>query len=216
MKKIMMTKYGFVRWPEEDFSDDGSKFYCYRVGKRVRVSKCTYKGEVYISARIDGDKLPWDVYSKLPHYSALDKLNGVSIDSLTEQDLFDLCETCQMYEKEYNEAENNTKMPTLEEIKEQCVKVQAKRLAEFAEVEALLGKHAAKMALKLPAWQWKTVQEYLASLAAKMANYSPELYAPTIVGTARSINFCKPDCSELGNCYYYNYLVDLIKSVQGE
>lgn len=214
MRKIVMTNYGFVRWPEEDFSDDGSKFYCYRVGERVRVSKCTYKGEVFLSGRIDGTKLPWEVYSKLPHYSALDKLNGVSIDSLTDQDLFDLCEACLMYEKEYNEAENNIKMPTLEEIKEQCIKVQAKRLAEFAEVETLLGKHAAKLALKLPAWQWKTIQEYLANLAAKLANYSPELYAPTVLNSAKSINFCKPDCTELADCYYYNYLVDLIKSVQ--
>ena len=214
MKKIMMTNYGFIRWPEQDFADDGSKFYCYRVGERVRVSKCTYKGDAFISAGIDGTKLPYEVYSKLPHYSALDKLNGVSIDSLTDQDLFDLCEACLIYEQEYTEAENTIKMPTLEEIKEQCVEVQAKRLAEFAEVEALLGKHAAKMALKLPAWQWKTIQEYLTNLAAKRATYSPELYAPTVLNSARSINFCKPDCAELDDCYYYNHLMSLIKSVQ--
>ena len=121
---------------------------------------------------------------------------------------------CVQYEKEYTDAENNIQMPTLEEIKEQCVRVQAKRLAEFVEVEALLGKHAVKMALKLPAWQWKTVQEYLANLAAKRATYSPELYAPTILGSAQSIKFCKPDCTELDDCYYYNYLKDLINSVQ--
>ena len=73
MKKIMMTNYGFVRWPEEDFTDDSTRFTCYRVGKRVRVSKCTYNGEAYISARIDGAKLPYEVYSKLPHYSPLNK-----------------------------------------------------------------------------------------------------------------------------------------------
>jgi hypothetical protein len=214
MKKIMMTNYGFIRWPEEDFTDDGSKFYCYRVGERVRVSKCTYKGEAYISARIEGNKLPYTVYSKLPHYTALDKLNGVSIDSLTDQDLFDLCEACLMYEKEYTDAEANLNMPTLEEIKEQCAKVQAKRAAEFAEVEAMLGKYAAKLAMYLPDWQWKTIQEYLTTLAAKRATFSPELYAPTLVDTARSVIFCGPNCSELGNSYYYNHLMDIIKSVQ--
>lgn len=214
MKKIMMNKYGFIRTPESDFSDDGNRFYTYRVGKRVQVTKCTYKGEAFISASIDSTKLPYEVYSKLPHYSALDKLNGVSIDSLTDQDLFDLCEACLMYEKEYTEAENSIKMPTLEEIKEQCIKVQAKRMAEFAEVEALLGKYVAKLAMKLPAWQWKTVQEYLAKLATERARWSPELYAPTVLNSARSINFCKSDCSELGNSYYYKYIMDLIKSVQ--
>lgn len=214
MNKIMMAKYGFIRWPEEDFSDDGNRFTAYRVGKRVRVTKCTYKGEAYISADIQGTKLPYEVYSKLPHYSALDKLNGVSIASLTDNDLFNLCEACLYYEQEYNEAERTTQMPTLEEIKAQCLKVQAKRIAEFAEVETMLGKYAAKLAMKLPAWQWKTIQEYLANLAAKRATYSPELYAPTILGSAQSIKFCKPDCTELDNCYYYNHLMSLIKSVQ--
>ena len=94
MKKIMMTKYGFVRWPERDFSDDSTRFTVYRVGERVEVSKTTYKGEAFIDGSIDGTKLPWEVYSKLPHYSAIGKLNGVSIDSLIDQDLFDLCEAC--------------------------------------------------------------------------------------------------------------------------
>ena len=214
MKKIMMTKYGFVRWPEESFSDDGTRFEAYRVGERVRVTKATYKGEAFIDANIQGTKLPWEVYSKLPHYSAVSKLNGVSIESLTDKDLIDLYNDCLDYEREYTEAENSIQMPTLEEIKEQCIKVQAKRIAEFATVETMLGKYAAKLAMKLPAWQWKTIQEYLANLAAKRATYSPELYAPTILGSAQSIKFCKPDCSELDSCYYYNHLMSLIKSVQ--
>jgi hypothetical protein len=107
MKRVNLTKYGFVRWPEEDFSDDGSRFLAYRVGERVRVTKCTYNGEVFISARIDGAKLPYEVYSKLPHYSALDKLNGVSIATLTDDDLFELLAACVLYEKEYADAENN-------------------------------------------------------------------------------------------------------------
>ena len=70
MTRINMTKYGFVRWPEEDFSDDGARFTCYRVGERVRVSKTTYQGEVFISARIDGRKLSYNEYSVLEHYNA--------------------------------------------------------------------------------------------------------------------------------------------------
>ena len=215
MKKIMMTNYGFVRWPEEDFSDDGTRFTAYRVGERVRVTKATYKGEAFIDADIHSTKLPWEVYSKLPHYSALGKLNGVSIDSLTDQDLFDLCEACMMYEKEYTEAENTIKMPSAAEIKVQCLNIQAKRVAEYEAVEQLLNSNASKLAMKLEAWQWKTFKEYFVKLAAERARYNPELYVPTIIGTATSIKFCKPDCSELGNSYYFNYLISLIESVQG-
>ena len=39
-----MTKYGFKRWKDGDFSDDGNRFTCYRVGKRVSVSKLVSDG----------------------------------------------------------------------------------------------------------------------------------------------------------------------------
>ena len=193
MKRVDMVKYGFVRTPESDFSDDGTRFYTYRVGKRVRVTKCTYKGEAYISADIQGTKLPYEVYSKLPHYSALDKLNGVSIASLTDNDLFNLCEACLYYEQEYNDAENNIQMPTLDEIKAQCLKVQAKRMEEFTDIEKLMSENAMKLALKLSKWQWTTLRDYLESLVAKLANYNPELYAHTILNSRTSVDFCKPN-----------------------
>jgi hypothetical protein len=94
MKRILMKEYGFVRWPEEDFSDDGNRFYCFKVGERVRVSKLVAQGTVFISARIDDIRLPFEIYSKLPHYRALDKLNGVSLESLQSSDLKQLYEDC--------------------------------------------------------------------------------------------------------------------------
>ena len=78
MTRINLVKYGFVRDAAEDFSDDGSRFQAYRVG-RVQVTKCVSDGEAYIDGDIDRGALPWDVYSKLPHYSAIHKLNGVTI-----------------------------------------------------------------------------------------------------------------------------------------
>ena len=214
MKKIMMTKYGFVRWPEEDFSDDGNRFVAYRVGERVRVTKCVFDGQAFIDATIDGTKLPWEVYSKLPHYPALGRLNGVATEFLTDDDLFELLAACIQYEKEYTDAENNFRMPSLDEIKVQCMCVQAKRIEEFEEIEQLLSSYATKLAMKLADWQWKTLKEYLVKLAAQRAQYNPEVFAPTILGNSTSVRFCKPDCSELGNSYYYNYIMDLIKSVQ--
>ncbi len=121
----MMTKYGFERWPEEDFTDDGSKFTCYKVG-RVRVSKCVSDGDAYIAARIDGYILPFEVYSQLPHYRAMDYLNGVAVEDLTDDDLIKLYNNCLEYEKEYNEAEQTIELPTIKDIKEQCKLITAK------------------------------------------------------------------------------------------
>ena len=106
MKRINLVKYGFVRWPEGDFSDDGSHFQTYKVG-RVRVTKHVSDGQAYIDGDINDGKLPYEVYSNLPHYKATGKLNGVSIATLAEDDLQELYEACQAYEVEYTNAENS-------------------------------------------------------------------------------------------------------------
>jgi hypothetical protein len=213
MKKIMMSKYGFVRWPEADFSDDGNRFTCYKAGDRVRVSKLVSDGVAYISASINGCKLPYEVYSSLPHYKHLDDLNGVSCISLTDDQLVELYFTCMAYEKEYTAAEASLVMPTFAEIREQCIKVKAKRVSELAEVEALFGSKAIKLALTLVDWQWKTLREYLAGLA-KVAAFDIDEYAKTMLNTRRSIDFVKECCGELGDSYYYKWLKDVFKSVE--
>jgi hypothetical protein len=214
MKKIQMTKYGFVRWPEEDFSDDGSRFMAYRVGERVRVTKCTFNGEAYIDGTIHGTKLPYEVYSKLPHYDAIGKLNGISIENLIDQDLIDLYNDCLAYEQEYIEAERTIQMPTLDEIKARCLEIQVKRTAELFDVKQLLADKAVELAVSLSEWRWKDVRHYLVCLSNQLASFNPEAYAPTILNSSRSIGFCKPDCSELKDSWYYTNLLELFNSVQ--
>ena len=102
MEKVNLTKYGFIRTPDEDFSDDGTRFYCYAVGS-VRVSKATGCGMYFIDGRIDRGELTWEEYSNLPHYKAIGKLNGIRKDELTEDMLTQLYEDCLAYEHEYAE-----------------------------------------------------------------------------------------------------------------
>lgn len=214
MKKIMMNKYGFERWPEQDFTDDGSKFTCFRAGNSVRVSKCTYNGEAFIAARIDGEKLPYDVYSKLPHYRALDRLNGVSIESLTDEDLIQLYNDCLAYEKEYTDAENSIVLPTLDEVKDQCARITAKRKAELAEIEQLLSSNSTLLFTKLSNYELTRVQEYLKSLIKDTTKYNDN-FARIYYNSALSISFCQPTCSHLKDSYYYMSLLTLINSVRG-
>ena len=210
MKKIMMNKYGFVRWPEEDFSDDGNRFTCYKVGNKVRVSKLVSDGEAYISARVDHGTLPYAIYSTLPHYKMLDMLNGISVASLTDQMLFDLCEACLFYDKEYSEAEAAIVYPTVDEVRDQCIKIKAKRMAELAEVEAMLANKVVTLASTLQEWQWKTVREYLVSLK-KEAEFDVENRAHSLANTSYSFDFVKPDFRELSSCFYYKWLKDCLE-----
>lgn len=211
MKKIMLTKYGFVRDHASDFSDDGSRFQAYRVG-RVRVTKLISDGQAYIDGDIRDGKLPYEVYSKLPHYVFCGKLNGVPAAAITDEDLQELYESCQAYDKEYTDAENSIQYPTLDEITEQCKKICAKRLIELDRVERLMKNHAFKAATLLSECEWKCLQEYIRSLVAQLNRYNCATYPQSILGQAYSFNFVRPDNRDLtGDSFYYNWIVELFK-----
>ena len=196
MKRINLIKYGFVRWPEEDFSDDGNRFTCYRAGKAVRVSKLVSDGDAYLSAssQISSCNLPYEVYSNLPHYKdAVWKYNGVSVESLTDDDLFNFFNACLLYEMEYEDTENRIHYPTLEEIQEKAIKVSSKTALELNKVEQLLSKYAVDAAVKFSTSEWNTIQDYTKSLVNDLKRYNPEVYPATIVGKSSSFNFVKPD-----------------------
>ena len=209
MKKIMMTKYGFVRCPEEDFSDDGSRFQAYKVG-RVRVTKLVSDGQAYIDGDINDGKLPYEVYSKLPHYVFCGKLNGVPAAALTDEDLQELYESCQAYDKEYTDAENSIQYPTQAELTLKCNRIQAKFLKEMNELEHLMGDHAIEAAAKFSTYEWKTLQDYLKSMLQKLSQYNPDKFIPAVLGTARSFTFLA-NKEDTEPTYYYSYIKEMFK-----
>jgi len=119
MKQINLKKYGFERSPEDDFSDDGNKFTCYKLYgcPKMRISKLVSNGEAYLSADMTGD-LYYDEYQNLPHYTdATWKYNGTSVADLTDEDLTLFTSACRDYYNEYLEAEKNAVNPTEVEIR---------------------------------------------------------------------------------------------------
>ena len=210
MTRINLVKYGFVRDAAEDFSDDGNRFQAYRVG-RVRVTKLVSDGEAYIDGDINDGKLPYEVYSKLPHYSAVGRLNGVSVASLTEDDLQKLYEDCQAYEMEYTNAENSIKYPTLDEIKNQCKLISAKRLVELGTVEDLMKEHCFEAATMFSAYEWKFLQECLRSLMSKVKLFNPDTYPQNILNQSYSFTFVKPTNNDLKECFYDTEIIGLFK-----
>lgn len=146
MNRIDLAKFGFARSSREDFSDDGTRFVCYRVGN-VRVSKAVWKDQVFLDGRYeaDGPQLEFEEYSKLPHYKSLAKLNGVSKESLTDADLRDLYEACAAYGKEYEEALSKVSYPTVEEIAAVRKKIREAREAEASEILRLAASDVDKL-----------------------------------------------------------------------
>jgi hypothetical protein len=213
MKKIMMTKYGFVRRPEEDFSDDGNRFTCFRAGKNVRVSKLVADGQAYLSAdsSVGNRTLPYDVYSKLPHYhDAGWKWNGVSVASLTEQDLIDFYNACVAYEQEYEAAEASMVYPTLEELTAKAHKIVSHRLFEISKIENRLKKYTREAIEKFSSYEWKRVQDCTKSLMADVKKFDPDTYPQQILGTASSFNFIKSE-NDMDESYWFKSLKEIFE-----
>lgn len=209
MKKIMMTKYGFVRTPEDDFSDDGSRFQAYRVG-RVRVTKHVSDGEAYINGDIINGRLPYAVYSKLPHYVFCGKLNGVPVAALTDEDFQELYESCQAYDKEYTDAENSIQYPTEPELQHKCLRIQTKLTCEIEEIGQLMGKHAVEVAAKFDKWEWQQLQEYFKAMLQQINSYNPDTFIPSTIGSAYSFNFLA-NKADTEPTYYYTYVKEMFQ-----
>lgn len=206
MKRINLTKYGFMRAEELDFSDDGSRFTCYRFmpGTDSHVSKCVYEGEVFLSAHVSG-QLPYGVYSVLPHYNAANwKYNGRSIEGLTDEDLHNFYEDCIAYENEYRTAEATMVFPTLEELEEQCRRLQAKYRDELATACKLLADCAnSGNVLKFGHTDWTQLLNYMKSIKQYIDKYNPKVYSSSIFNKGYSLEFVKPDIAGLVNKSWY-------------
>lgn len=217
MKRINLMSFGFVRDEASDFSDDGSRFFVYRVGK-VKVSKTTYDGQVYLSGHADiNGNLRYDEYSKLAHYSNLDALNGVSISSLTESDLQKLYENCRAYELEYMQAtvQKRLSLPTLSEVAQrlsEAVKVRQTEINTLTQKLAQFG-NAMDVILSAPNRYWlSNFADYVKNLDEIQNNrYSIKRY----VEDDGTVKFCaaaimQPNWDELQPSYYYQRAIALL------
>ena len=211
MTRVCLTKYGFTRWPEKDFTDDSSRFVCYRAGKAVRVSKLVSNGQVYLSAdsSVGQGTLPYKIYEKLPHYRAASwSLNGVSLDTLTEQNLRDFYEDCVLYEQEYEAMEASIKFPTTAEIEARCEELRQLRLAEAEEILQLLSAALPNLLGSYSVSDWTEVRRLYLQLLTTAE------YNPNKVRREDAISFCASDYHALKPSWYYLTLCELLKKYQ--
>lgn len=211
MKRINMTKYGFIRKESEDFSDDGNRFTGYTISSnsRLRVTKLVSDGRAYLSADMNGNKLDYTEYSKLPHYNCVWDYNGVDLNKLTEEDLVDFYNSCVAYEKEYLEAESKVVFPTIDEIKLQCETINAIRQAEIDEVSTLLERIAVRFVLDADKYTLNNFQSYFKSLKERF--FDVDKYPQTIQKSNYGRNFIKATNSDLQPSFYYKCLIEILE-----
>ena len=208
MKKINLTKYGFIRSPKDDFTDDGDKFICFRVGA-VEVSKLVKNGMAYISAGINSYKLPYKVYSTLPHYKALGKLNGVSVSSLKDEDLIELFDACINYQQEYKDAVNQTKYPTLQELQDKCDELTADLQNQLDKAGQLIKDNILKVFDSDNYYKLKELMSCYMSLKSNIKNsYNRNAYPRSILNTYLSIDLMKTNPAK---SWYLRQIEEILK-----
>ena len=208
MKRIILTKYGFTRFPEEDFHDDGNNFTCYRFSDtNSHVSKLVADGQAYLSAHVTGN-LPYDIYSKLPHYKrATWDFNGISVASLTDALLQDFFSACVQYEKEYQEAENQTVWPTMEELAEKCKEIVSFKHKELADLHDLVSKNLLNATLLFTDYEWKRIKECMAHLDEEIRRFNPVTYPVAVYKTQASFRLMQPTYEK--DSYWSNSLKEV-------
>ena len=211
MKRIVMNKYGFIRKESEDFHDDGNNFTGYSISpnSRLRVTKLVSDGRAYLSCDMNGNKLDYTEYSKLPHYQCAWDYNGVDLDKLTEADLIDFYNACVAYEKEYLEAEAKVSFPSIEDIKLQCETINAIRQAEIDEVSILLERVAVRFILEADRYVVSRFQDYFKSLKNRF--FDADKYPQSVQKTNYGRNFVKPTNPDLQPCWYYKELLEILE-----
>ena len=213
MKKIVMTKYGFIRNEREDFSDDGNRFQGWATSpnSRLRISKHVSDGHVYLSCDMNGCKLSYEEYSKLPHYQKSGwEYNGVSIESLTDQDMIDFYNACVAYEQEYIEAESKVVFPTIAEIRNQCFIINKIRQQEIKEVEELLQKASLNLFLKGTSdYELRSIRDYYKNLTNRF--YNLDTYPQSIQHSNYGRNFVKDTNPDIKPNWYYKQLVEILE-----
>ena len=218
MKKIELTKYGFVRSKEDDFSDDGTRFICYRVGN-IRVSKALSKctpGLVFIAATLPWEerRLTYDMVSKLPHYKQLDKLNGCMMDDISEQDLIQLHDDCVSYEKEYNELLEQTKFPTMDELKDAYEKIKAQKVSQLEEANKLLKDNALDLLLNVNDYVLHQIRVNYKGLKSA-ADINPDERAKGAFEKALSFSIIE-DSKKQEESFYLKEIKDYLKRYVGK
>lgn len=91
-EKIIFDKSVISRCEQNDFTDDGTRFYGYTYKGKLPISKATYKDELYLCIRLDYAGFSYNQYKD--DYDVIDYYNGVAKAEFDSGFFNKLCEYC--------------------------------------------------------------------------------------------------------------------------
>ena len=77
-KRFVLNRNLFTRWPEEDFSDDGTRFRVYKYKGILPISQTTFNGSTFTAIRLDYAGFTYKDYKE--DVILLNAFNGIEIE----------------------------------------------------------------------------------------------------------------------------------------
>lgn len=117
MERINLKKFGFIRTPKNDFSDDGNRFTTYTIEgyEELEVSKLLSDGELYLAGHVTY-KLPYDKYEELELPKKMNQLNGITWADVTDEMIAEFAADCKEAVEGVRRIEANYAWPTYADI----------------------------------------------------------------------------------------------------
>lgn len=212
---LNLAKYGFTRDASLDFTSCYKKYTGYTVGKvqvtrMVGTANCFgYKlATITVKPALD-DRLPYNVYSKLPHYAGLKKLNNVRADKVTDADLTAFYNDCVEYEKEYDNAIASLKYPTAKEAEDKALLIAQHFAEQAALLELLLRPHIFQILSHKDSMRARSAIAYYRRICESRDQYYDisKFTNSTFLASAQSIEFIEND-APLTDTYCWDHLMD--------
>ena len=107
-QRIYLDRQLYIRWPDEDFSDDGTKFVMYKYKNKLPISRASGTENLYLSIRLDYIGISYSQYCRDSDITYF--YNGVPRDRFDLQRFNQFCEY--IYQK-YIENNPNIEKPTV-------------------------------------------------------------------------------------------------------
>ena len=182
--RLDFKKAGFMRDPQHDFKDDGSRFQAYIHRSGMPMTYTSYQGDAYIALRPDYlGELNYKEYSKLPSYKDADIYNGVPKSSV---DTAKLDQVATQLMDEYNttvEELGSVSNDALEEIILQARKIAVEKYNNMVNIV----KNNFDTYLELDTYKSKKITEYLKELKRKANGFTIDNYSRLSNSSKRGI-----------------------------
>ena len=159
---------GVVRTPENDFSDDGNKFYSYLYKGVIPISYHKAQGDIYLTIRLDSiPEINYNEYNKFKTYNLTDEFNGVDESeydaSKFAQNLEAVYQEVMQFKKDIKPVDSQQVEDKIQAINKACQEYKKK-------VEDFIKAHSNEI-LNLSEYQFKDLKRYVADAGSRTADY---------------------------------------------